>query len=259
MFEIMSDHPLASDSRTAIPTAAPLKWRDALLARNPAWVQLLGLCPALAVSSSLVHALTLALATAAVLLGSNLVIAAVRALIPQFARLPAFVLVIATWTTCAVMLLEAFAFEAYLGVALFVQIIVTNCIILARAETVASRTGIGVAALDALRTSAGFALALMGLGAVRELVGKGTLGAGLDRLLGPAAADWTLHLTGEAGGLLLVSLPPGAFLTAGLLLALGQALTRARSRSRPGTPDATGGLEAPDGVPKTGHGSGTET
>ncbi len=259
MSEIMSDHPLTSDARTAIPSAAPPTWRDALLARNPAWVQLLGLCPALAVSSSLVHALTLALATAAVLLGSNIVIAAVRALIPPFARLPAFVLIIATWTTCAVMLLEAFAFEAYLGVALFVQIIVTNCIILARAETVASRTGIGVAALDALRTSAGFALALMGLGAVRELVGKGTLGAGLDRLLGPAAADWTLHLTGDAGGLLLVSLPPGAFLTAGLLLALGQALSRARSRSRPEMPGATGGLEAPDGVPKTGHGSGTET
>lgn len=253
----MSEEHVASDTPIAIPDTPAPTWRDALFTRNPAWAQLLGLCPALAVSSSLVHALTLALATTLVLLGSNVVIAAVRAVIPPFARLPAFVLIIATWTTCAVMLLEAFAFEAYLGVALFVQIIVTNCIILARAETVASRTGMGVAALDALRTSAGFALALLSLGAVREMFGKGTLGAGLDRLLGPAAADWTLHLTGDAGGLLLVSLPPGAFLTAGLLLAFGQAL--ARSRSRPGGLNAAADPKAPAGAPTTEHNTGSGT
>jgi electron transport complex protein RnfE len=196
----------------------------AMLDRNPAWVQLLGLCPLLAVTTSTVTSLALALASAAVLVGSNLSIACLRHWIPEFARLPAFVMIIATFTTCAVLLLEAFAFELYLGIALFVQIIVTNCIILARAEAFASRNPPGRALLDALGTGAGFALALLTLGTIREAFGRGTLLAGMDQLFGPAAADWTIDLPAVDTGLLLVTLPPGAFIVAGLLLGAGNAI-----------------------------------
>jgi electron transport complex protein RnfE len=199
-----------------------------LAARNPAWVQLLGLCPLLAVSTSIVNALALALASGAVLLGTNLSVSMLRRWIPEFARLPAFVLIIATFTTCAVLLLEAYAFELYLRIALFVQIIVTNCMILARVEAFASRNGPVRAAADALGTAAGFALALLLMGAVREALGHGTLFAGMDLLLGPAAAGWQISLTRETGGLLLALLPPGAFILAGLLLGLGRALTTQR-------------------------------
>jgi Na+-translocating ferredoxin:NAD+ oxidoreductase subunit E len=213
---------------TAVP--APGRALSAGIARrNPAWVPLLGLCPLLAVSNSVVNALALSLASGAVLVGSNVSISAVRRFIPEFVRLPAFVLVIATFTTCAVLLMEAYAFEVYLRIALFVQIIVTNCMILGRAESFASRQPVLPSLLDALGTAAGFALALLALGAVRELVAHGTLLAGLDMLIGPAGEVWVLRVPGDPGGLLIAALPPGAFIVAGLLLAAGNAL---RNRSR---------------------------
>lgn len=195
-----------------------------VLQRNPAWVQLLGLCPLLAVSTSVVNALALAIASAAVLVGSNVCISALRRWIPGFARLPAFVLIVATFTTVTMLLMEAFAFEVYLAIALFVQIIVTNCTILGRAESFASRNPVWPSLLDALGTAAGFALALVALGAVREAVGRGTLFAGIDALLGPAAGTWQITLADT--GLLIAALPPGAFIIAGLLLAAGKALGR---------------------------------
>jgi len=205
-------------------------FREAALTRNPAWIQLLGLCPLLAVTSSAVNSIALALASAGVLVGSNVSIACLRRWIPDFARLPAFVMIIATFTTCAVLILEAYAFELYLGIALFVQIIVTNCMILARAEAFASRQPPGPALLDALGTASGFAIALLALGMVREIVGRGTLFAGMDQLFGPAAAGWALDVPVVDGGLLLVSLPPGAFIVAGLLLGTAHAI-RARLQS----------------------------
>ena len=199
-----------------------------IVGRNPAWIQLLGLCPLLAVSNSVVNALALSLASGGVLVGSNVSISALRRFIPEFVRLPAFVLVVATFTTCAVMLMEAYAFDVYLGIALFVQIIVTNCMILARAETFASRNAVLPSLLDALGTAAGFALALLALGLVREALGRGTLFAGMELLFGPAAAGWTLSLPGEPSGLLIAALPPGAFIIAGLLLAGGNAIRNHR-------------------------------
>jgi electron transport complex protein RnfE len=197
-----------------------------LVRRNPAWVQLLGLCPLLAVSTSAVNALALAVASAAVLIGSNVAISALRRFIPGFVRLPAFVLLIATFTTCAVLLMEAYAFELYTRIALFVQIIVTNCMILGRAEAFASRAPVWPSLLDALGTAAGFAVALLTLGLVREAVGGGTLFAGMELLFGPAAAAWEIALPDAWPGLLLATAPPGAFIIAGLLLALGNALFR---------------------------------
>lgn len=202
-----------------------------IIERNPAWVQMLGLCPLLAVSSSVVNALGLAVASALVLVGSNTIISLLRKLLPDFARLPAFMLLIAGLTTLAVMLMEAFAYELYLGIALFVQIIVTNCIILGRAEAFASRQPVWHSLLDALGTAAGFAIALIALGAVREVIGQGTLFAHMDQLLGADAASLAIQILPEHQRLLLVALPPGAFIVAGLLMALGRVLFRQSVKS----------------------------
>ena len=204
----------------------------AAIERNPAWAQLLGLCPLLAVSNSLVNALGLALASGFVMLGSSLTISVLRGWIPQAARLPCFVLVIATFTTMSVLLLEAHAFDLYLRVALFIQIIVSNCMILGRIETFASRQPPGQAALDALGTACGFALALIVLGGVRELLGNGTLLAGATQLFGSRAQEWTIEVIAD-GGLLVVLLPPGAFIAAGLLLGLANWLRASRSGQPP--------------------------
>jgi Na+-translocating ferredoxin:NAD+ oxidoreductase subunit E len=195
------------------------------------WTQLLGLCPLLAVSTSTVNALALALASAGVLIGSNVSISALRRFIPEFVRLPAFVLIVATFTTCAVLLLEAYAFDLYLRIALFVQIIVTNCMILGRAEAFASRQPVGRALLDAVGTATGFALALVTLGLVREALGQGTLFAGMQLLFGPGAASWEITLPDVAPSLLIAALPPGAFIIAGLLLGAGNAIRMRRRTS----------------------------
>ncbi len=191
---------------------------------NPAWVQLLGLCPLLAVSNSLANALALAFASALVLIGSNTLISATRRIIPDYARLPVFVLVIATFTTCATLIMQAFAYELYLQVALFVQIIVTNCMILARAESFASRNRLWPSLLDAIGTALGFAIALVVLGAVREVLGSGSLGAGVFSRDGLVLADTPM---------LIAALPPGAFIIAGLLLAFGRAISGAIGNQQP--------------------------
>ena len=195
----------------------------ATLANNPAWAQLLGLCPLLAVSNTVANATGLALASAFVVIGANTSISLLRRIIPDEARLPCFVLVIATFTTLTVMVLEAYAFDLYSRIALFVQIIVTNCMILGRAEVLASRQPVGRALMDALGTAVGFAIALLALGAVREVLGQGTLMADMDLLFGPAAAALTIEVF-STPPLALAVLPPGAFIIAALMFALVQGL-----------------------------------
>lgn len=201
---------------------------DSAIRNNPVWAQLLGLCPLLAVSNSVVNALGLALASTVVLVGANGTIALIRHQIPSFARLPCFVLVIATFTTIAMLLMQAFAFDLYLKIALFIQIIVTNCMILGRVEAFASRQSVGRALADATGTAAGFTLALVVLGAVRELIATGSLFDRMETLLGSGAEH--LQLTLVDGGLVIAALPPGAFIIAGLLIAAGQAILQARSK-----------------------------
>ncbi|MCZ6618339.1 MAG: electron transport complex subunit RsxE [Gammaproteobacteria bacterium] len=215
----------ARSPETSIFTSAAIK-------RNPAWVQLLGLCPLLAVSNNVVNALGLSLASAFVLLGSNCSIAVIRSIIPSYARLPCFVLIIATFTTCTVLLLQSFAFDLYLRISLFVQIIVTNCMIVGRVESFASKQPLPKAFLDAAGTAGGFALALLALGAIRELIGHGTLFAGMELLFGPQAGGWQLTFSDNEQGLLLAALPPGAFIVAGLLLGFGNTLLRKFSNGR---------------------------
>lgn len=216
--------------------------RSAVLQRNPAWAQLLGLCPLLAVSSTVVNALGLAAASTVVMVGSNVCISALRKLIPEEARLACFVLIIATFTTITTLILEAFAYELYLKIALFVQIIVTNCMILGRAEAYASKQSIANTFFDAAGTALGFAIALLMLGAVRELLANGTLLADAHLLFGPAALTWQIDYS-AAKLLPLAAYPPGAFLVAGLLYALFNA---ARFLRRSQDPSSTPMARQPD-------------
>jgi electron transport complex protein RnfE len=215
----------------AVPRAREIAgqglWHD-----NPALVQLLGLCPLLAVTGSVVNALGLGLATIVVLLGSSISVSLLRRFVPDEIRLPAFVMIIASYTTVITLLMQAFAFELYQMMALFVQIIVTNCAILGRAEAFASRQPVLPAAFDALMTGLGFTLVLVTLGALRELLGQGTLMADMDLLLGSAAADWKLTLIPDYRGFLLAVLPPGAFLGMGLLIAAKSAIDDRGARRR---------------------------
>ncbi len=197
---------------------------NAVLARNPAWAQLLGLCPLLAVSNTVTNALGLAAASAFVVIGSNTAISILRRQIPDIARLPCFVLIIATFTTITTMLLEAYAYGLYEKIALFVQIIVTNCMILGRAEAFASRQPVVEAVKDAAGTAVGFALALITLGLVRELLAFGSVLREAELLFGPIATNWQIDL--DLRLLPLASYAPGAFIIAGLLLALGQRLAK---------------------------------
>ena len=200
-----------------------------ILQNNPVWTQLLGLCPLLAVSNTVANALALALASSFVLISSNTLISALRSLIPDFMRLPCFVLIISTFTTVTVLVLEAFAFEIYLQVALFIQIIVTNCAILERAESFASKNSIFSSFLDAVGTSIGFAIAIITLGFAREILGNGTLFENLWFLTGSTEDLYTILLF-DSAPFPVASLPPGAFFVAGLLLAASKAIYNSREK-----------------------------
>lgn len=193
--------------------------RDGLWANNPGLVQMLGLCPLLAVSSTLVNGLTLGLATTMVLTASNGLIASTRRAIPTAVRIPVFVLLIASLVTIVEMLINAYLHDLYGVLGIFVPLIVTNCAILGRAEVFAYRAPVAQAALDGLAMGGGFTLVLVALGGFREVVSQGTLLAGADMLLGPWAQGLTVHLLPHGAGFLLAALPPGAFFALALMIA----------------------------------------
>ena len=194
--------------------------RDGLWDKNPALVQLLGLCPLLAVTGSVVNALGLGLATMLVLTGSNVVVSLVRNRVTEVIRLPAFVMIIAAFTTCTELLMKAYTFELYQILGIFIPLIVTNCTILGRAEAFASKNSVLPSAIDGFMMALGFGLVLVTLGAIREILGYGTIFADMDLLFGPIAASWEIDLLHIDTGLLIAILPPGAFLVAGFLIAL---------------------------------------
>jgi electron transport complex protein RnfE len=206
--------------------------RNGLLERNPGLVQLLGLCPLLAVSSSVASALGLGLATLGVLMTSNLFAALAGPRLPREVRLAVFVLVIAAAVTAVELSMAAWWPGLHASLGIFLPLIVTNCLVLARAESFASRESPARALLDGFAMGGGFLLALLALGAVRELLGRGSLGSGLDLLLGPAFAGAGWQLFPESRGLLIALLPPGAFVLLGLMLALVNARAAARRRAR---------------------------
>lgn len=215
--------------------------RDGLWRRNAGVVQLLGLCPLLAVSTSAVTGLGLGLATLFVLTCTNVVVSLLRPVLVGSLRIPVFVLVIAALVTVVELVLAGWlpALDQRLG--LFVPLIVTNCTILARAEAFASRQRLLPAIHDALAQGVGFALVLIALGAMRELIGQGTLFAGADLLLGDWATGLSIRLLPEGFGLLLALLPPGAFIALGLMVAMRQYLvgrTAARQSAAAATSSA---------------------
>ncbi|QIE86300.1 electron transport complex subunit E [Pseudomonas nitroreducens] len=208
---------------------------------NPGLVQLLGLCPLLGTSSSMVNALGLGLATLFVLVFSSVSVSLIRSTLSETVRLPAFLLIIATLTTCIELLMQAWRFELYQVLGIFVPLITTNCVILGRAQTFASQNNLARSAFDALMMGLGFALVLLIIGTLRELLGHGTLLAGMELLFGPAAADWKVQVPGYQG-LLLAVLPPGAFLVLGLLIALKNRIDESladRAKAQAGNVPAT--------------------
>ncbi|KPV94974.1 MULTISPECIES: electron transport complex subunit E [Pseudoalteromonas] len=187
---------------------------------NPALVQLLGLCPLLAVSATVTNALGLGLATLFVLLGSNVTVAIVREWVPKEIRIPVFVMIIAAFVTMIELLMNAFSHELYLSLGIFIPLIVTNCAIIGRAEAFASKNSVPLAAFDGLMMGLGFLAVLVLLGAMRELLGQGTLFDGAHLLLGDWAKVLRIEIMQTETKFLLAILSPGAFLGMGLLIAL---------------------------------------
>lgn len=191
---------------------------DGLWHNNPALVQLLGLCPLLAVTGTVTNALGLGLATLLVLLGSSFSVSLIRNHVPASVRLPAFVMIIASFVTCAELLMQAFTYELYQILGIFIPLIVTNCAILGRADAFASKNPPFASLIDAFMMGLGFTFVLVVLGALREVLGQGTLFSGMDLLFGPIAANWQITFFTDFQVLILM-LPPGAFFGMGIIIA----------------------------------------
>lgn len=191
---------------------------------NPGIVQLLGLCPLLAVTNTVTNALGLAIATLFVLVASNSLVSLIRHHVQQAIRIPIFVMIIASLVTCVQLLMNAFTYELYLSLGIFIPLIVTNCIIIGRAEAFASKNSVKHAAFDGLMMGLGFAAVLILLGASREILAQGTLFDGIETLLGDWASVLTITLYQTDTSFLLAALPPGAFIIMGLIIALKNAI-----------------------------------
>ncbi|PJC93358.1 electron transport complex subunit RsxE [Aeromonas lusitana] len=186
---------------------------------NPSLVQVLGLCPTLAVSSTFTNALGLGLATLVVLVSSNLAISLVRNLAPKDIRIPIYVMIIAALVTSVQLLMNAYTYGLYQSLGIFIALIVTNCIIIGRAEAYASKNPPLLAAVDGFMMGLGFTLVLLVLGGLREIIGMGTLFDGADLLLGEWAKSLRIELFHADASLLIAILPPGGFIGLGLLIA----------------------------------------
>ena len=196
-------------------------YRD--IAHNGLWkqtailAQLLGLCPLLAVSTSMVNAVSLGLATILVMGLSNFAVSLLRGFIPYEIRIPIFILIIAALVTVVDLLFNAYLHDLYLVLGIFIPLIVTNCIVLARVEAFAAKQPAGLAAFDGVVMGIGFVWVIGLLGAIREFVGQGTLFSGIEMIV-PGATAWQI-LPADYPGFLLAILPPGAFFVLGLMIA----------------------------------------
>jgi len=198
--------------------------REGLWSKNVVFAQLLAMCPAMAVTGSATNGLGMGLATTAVLVVSNALISSVRNFVSNDVRIPVFVVLIATLVTLVDMSLNAWLHDLYKVLGLFIALIVVNCAILGRAEAYASRSPVLASAVDGLAMGLGFTFALTLIGAVREVLGSGTLFANAHLLLGEAFAFLELRLIPDYKGVLLMILPPGGFLALGFLLAAKRVL-----------------------------------
>ena len=188
--------------------------KNGLIKENPTWVLVLGMCPTLATTTSAINGMSMGLATTFVLMMSNIVISLLKSVIPDKVRIPAFIVIIATFVTMVEMVMKAYLPALYDSLGLFIALIVVNCIVLGRAEAFASKNNVGQSFLDGLFMGLGFTWALTLLGMVRELLGTGCI--------------FGHSIIGGADGMLMMILPPGGFLALGLLMAL---INHRRNRS----------------------------
>lgn len=202
---------------------------EGLWSKNPALVGLLGLCPLLAVSTNLVNALALGLATTAVLWASSGLISLLKHRIADSVRLPLFMIVLASMVTIADFVMEALISDIHRVIGLFIPLIVTNCAILGRIEAFAYRQSVSLSLADGLFMGLGFTWVICLLGAIREILGTGGLFQHADQLFGEAARHWTVRVLEDYAGFQVALLPAGAFLLLGLLLALKNWLKSSRS------------------------------
>lgn len=193
--------------------------KDGLWTNNVGLVQLLGLCPLLAVSNTFINALGLGLATMLTLVASNVSISIIRNWVRPEVRIPIFVLIIASVVTAIELSMKAFFFELYSILGIFIPLIVTNCAIIGRAEAFAAKNNPVASAIDGFMMGLGFGLVLIVLGAMREILGAGTLFDGAHLLFGDFGYQMKITLVNDYRGFLLAVLPPGAFIGLGLLIA----------------------------------------
>ena len=193
--------------------------KDGLWLNNPGTVQLLGLCPLLAVTTTVINGLGLGLATTLTLVASNVSVSLIRKLVRPEIRIPVFVLIIASVVTVIELSMNAWLHDLYLILGIFIPLIVTNCAIIGRAESFASRQTVDRALLDGLAMGIGFTLVLITLGGMREIIGQGTLLSQAQLMFGAFGEHLTLTLIEDYRGFLLAILPPGAFLGLGFLIA----------------------------------------
>ncbi|KAA1161831.1 MULTISPECIES: electron transport complex subunit E [Pseudoalteromonas] len=219
-------------------------YKEGVWVNNPALVQLLGLCPLLAVTSTVTNALGLGLATLLVLIGSNVTVSIVRNWVPKDIRIPVFVMIIAGFVTIVQLLMNAYTFGLYQSLGIFIPLIVTNCAIIGRAEAYASKNPVHLSAFDGLMMGLGFMAVLLVLGAMRELIGQGTLFDGADLLLGPWAQSMRIEVFNFDNQFLLAILPPGAFLGLGLLIAAKNVIDAQIKSKQVAPPEAEKGPRA---------------
>ena len=217
---------------------------DGLWHNNGGLVQILGLCPLLAVTNTAINGLGLGIATLLTLVAASVAVSLIRNLVRPEVRIPIFVLIIASIVTAIELVMNAWFHELYNILGIFIPLIVTNCIIIGRAEAFASRHHVGASTIDAIAMGVGFALLLVVLGAMRELVGNGTLFAQAHLMFGEGARALTVTVIEDYRGFLFAVLPPGAFLGLALLIALKHVIDERLKRR-------AAAAKSPEGVPAT--------
>jgi electron transport complex protein RnfE len=214
-------------------------FHNGLIKQNTGLVQLLGLCPLLAISNNVINALSLGIATMLVMAASSGAVSSVRHFVPSEIRIPVFVLIIAALVTVIDLAMNAYVHPLYLVLGIFIPLITTNCIVLARADAFASKNHPLHSVIDALAMGLGLTLVLVVLGGIREIIGQGTLFSGIDLVFGESAKAFILHVLPNYQGFLLAVLPPGAFIALGLLIAANNGYkARSAQRARAAVPAA---------------------
>ncbi|HGN2345965.1 TPA: electron transport complex subunit E [Proteus mirabilis] len=202
---------------------------------NSALVQLLGLCPLLAVSSTATNALGLGLATTFVLVCTNVAVSSLRRWVPSEIRIPIYVMIIASVVSAVQLLINAYAYGLYQSLGIFIPLIVTNCIVIGRAEAFAAKNEVFPSAIDGFAMGLGATAALFVLGAMREILGNGTLFDGADLLLGEWAQVLRVEIVHLDSPFLLAILPPGAFIGLGFMLAIKYLIDEKQKKRVPST------------------------